>query len=685
MIPDILKLAGFGAAFILLSGCTERLSGPDGGRPEGRIIITLSPDSGREVTVKDIAGIDETSINNLYAIQFDRNGAVLSNEYFSSDNEKFNTADNTVEVSVGEETDRICFIANAGSGAIGGVSTLADLGLKCKSLTNGEASLTNDNRTVMSGVWHSGDPDFTVEMYRAIAKVDFTLLAGAGVEFALHSIRMCNVPKVMYYHRDQDRLLPSETVAAYPEINSTDDLADYTEQQVASASDRLTSIEGWTDLRYMTEGTTPHTGKLLDGTDGYSCLYYLPENARGTGSATDQRQKSAETAPAGQEEYCTYIEIKGYYKSDNLVTLTEYRIFLGENNTDDYNILRNSKMRLKNNLQPMLELESGSNDPMAYILTIILIQLANTLAGDASGDLSAWMVTKDALKTLVLQFGVGCVGGAVFGIITVWFLRRVNLNNAPLYAIMLLSVMFFSYTVTTYLSGNGYLAVYIAGIIIGNKQIPYRKDILSFFDGITWLVQIVMFVVLGLLVNPHEMMKTALVALLIGVFMIFIARPLSVFISLAPFRKITTGSKAFISWVGLRGAAPILFATYPVVAGVDGADLIFNIVFFITLLSLVLQGSSITASARMLKLNEDIPEDDNNFGVEIPEEAGKLVEITLTEESLTHGNTLKELKLPEGMLVMMIKRQDRFIVPNGSVELRAGDKLLIITESGSGS
>ena len=181
------------------------------------------------------------------------------------------------------------------------------------------------------------------------------------------------------------------------------------------------------------------------------------------------------------------------------------------------------------------------------------------------------------------------------------------------------------------------------------------------------------------------MMKTALVALLIGVFMIFIARPLSVFISLAPFRKITTGSKAFISWVGLRGAAPILFATYPVVAGVDGADLIFNIVFFITLLSLVLQGSSITASARMLKLNEDIPEDDNNFGVEIPEEAGKLVEITLTEESLTHGNTLKELKLPEGMLVMMIKRQDRFIVPNGSVELRAGDKLLIITESGSGS
>ena len=341
-----------------------------------------------------------------------------------------------------------------------------------------------------------------------------------------------------------------------------------------------------------------------------------------------------------------------------------------------FNILRNSKMRLKNNLQPMLELESGSNDPMAYILTIILIQLANTLTGDAAaGDLDSWTVAGNAFKTLFLQFGVGILGGIVYGFASVWFLRRVNLNNAPLYAILLLSVMFFSYTTTTYLSGNGYLAVYLAGIIIGNKSIPYRKDILSFFD-----VQIFMFLILGLLVNPHEMLKTGPVALLIGIFMILVARPLSVFISLAPFRKISTASKSFISWVGLRGAAPILFATYPVVENVEGADLIFNIVFFITLLSLVIQGSSITGSARLLKLNEDMPEEENTFGVEVPEEAGKLAEITLTEESLLHGNTLKELKLPEGMLVMMIKREDKFIVPNGSVELRAGDRLLIISD-----
>ncbi len=348
-----------------------------------------------------------------------------------------------------------------------------------------------------------------------------------------------------------------------------------------------------------------------------------------------------------------------------------------------FNVLRTSKMRLKANLQPMLELESGSNDPMAFILTIILIQLANSLTGGAvSGGPDTWGVVSDAFTTLLLQFGVGVLGGVVFGYACVWFLRRIGLDNAPLYAILLLSVMFFSYTTTTYLSGNGYLAVYIAGIIIGNKSIPYKKDILSFFDGMTWLVQIIMFLILGLLVNPHEMMKTAPVALLIGLFMILVARPLSVYIGLAPFRKISAASKTFISWVGLRGAAPILFATYPVVENVEGAELIFNIVFFITLLSLVLQGSSITAAAKMLKLNDETPDEEvNTFGVEIPEEAGKLVEITLTEEALLHGKTLKEIRLPEGMLVMMIKRDGKFIVPNGTVELKAGDRLLIISDA----
>ena len=346
-----------------------------------------------------------------------------------------------------------------------------------------------------------------------------------------------------------------------------------------------------------------------------------------------------------------------------------------------FNILRNSRMRLKNNLQPLLELESGSNDPMAYILTIVLIQIANSLSGAGPESINASAIALDAIKTLVLQFGVGIIAGVVMGFFSVWILNKIHLTNTPLYAILLISIVFFTFTVTTKLYGNGYLAVYLAGIVIGNHKITFRKEIFSFLDGMTWMVQIVMFVALGLLVNPHEMLKVAPVALLIGVFMILAGRPLAVFLTLAPFRKISLASKTYISWVGLRGAVPIIFATYPVIAEVEGSSLIFNIVFFITLLSLVIQGSSITFAARKLKLDLPVPDDDNKFGIEVPEEAGKLAEVTLTEDTLKIGDTLKEVKLPEGMLVMMIKRGDKFIVPNGSVKLHAGDRLLIISEN----
>lgn len=346
-----------------------------------------------------------------------------------------------------------------------------------------------------------------------------------------------------------------------------------------------------------------------------------------------------------------------------------------------FNILRNSRMKLKNNIQPLLELESGSNDPMAYILTIVLIQVAGSLSGNSTENINLWGILGDASVVLLLQFSVGIISGIVMGYFSIWVLNKVHLNNTPLYAIMLLSIVFFTFTVTTKLQGNGYLAVYLAGVIIGNHKISCRKEIFSFLDGMTWLVQIVMFVALGLLVNPHEMMKTAPFALMIGIFMIIIARPLSVWLSLIPFRKINGKSKTFISWVGLRGAVPIIFATYPVISDVEGSDIIFNIVFFITLLSLVIQGSSITGIAR--KLHLDLPDtgDDNKFGIEVPEEAGKLMEITLTEESVKLGDTLKEVRLPAGMLVMMVKRGSKFIVPNGSMKLYAGDRLLIISST----
>ncbi len=346
-----------------------------------------------------------------------------------------------------------------------------------------------------------------------------------------------------------------------------------------------------------------------------------------------------------------------------------------------FNLLSQKKQNLKNNLKPLLELESGSNDPMAYILTIILIQMAASIGDAGSGTAETAAIVLQALKTLALQFSIGAASGFLMGYGSVWLMNRINLKNAPLYAILLMSIVFFSFTVTTKLQGNGYLAVYLAGIVIGNHRLVNRKDIFAFFDGLTWLMQVVMFITLGLLVNPHEMMKVAPAALLIGIFMIIVARPLSVFLSLIPFRKISFASKSFISWVGLRGAVPIIFATYPVVEGTPGSDIIFNVVFFITILSLVIQGSSISFVSKILNLDLPLEEGSTEIGFEVPEEAGKLVEVTITRETLSKGNTLKDLKMPEGMLVMMIKRDGKFIVPNGSRVLKDGDKLLVIYDN----
>ena len=346
-----------------------------------------------------------------------------------------------------------------------------------------------------------------------------------------------------------------------------------------------------------------------------------------------------------------------------------------------FNILRGKNINLKNDLQPMLELESGSNDPMAYILTIVLIQLSLTMCGDGASQLQVSVLVVDSLKVLVQQFASGAMIGAGAGFAASWFMNRINIDNTPLYSIMLLSIVFFTFSVADMLGGNGYLAVYLAGIIVGNKRIKNRRQVVAFFDGMTWIMQIGMFLLLGLLVDPSEMWKTAFVALLVGVFMMFVARPLSVFTSLLPFKNISMSSKIFTSWVGLRGAVPIIFAMYPVVENVPGSDAIFNIVFFITLLSLVLQGTTIVSAARRLDLLLPVAVE-KQFDVELPEEAGEQSEITITEELIAEkGNTLQALALPRGMLVIFIKREGRYIVPNGSLELLPGDRLLVIASS----
>ena len=187
-------------------------------------------------------------------------------------------------------------------------------------------------------------------------------------------------------------------------------------------------------------------------------------------------------------------------------------------------ILRSQKMNLKHNLRPMLELESGSNDPMAYMLTIVLIQF---IQSDGMG-------TGNIIGSFIIQFLVGAAAGYILGKLAILILNKINIDNQSLYPILLLSFVFFTFAITDLLRGNGYLAVYIAGMMVGNHKITFRKEIATFMDGLTWLFQIIMFLMLGLLVNPHEMIEVAVVALLIGVFMIVIGRPLSVFLCLLP-------------------------------------------------------------------------------------------------------------------------------------------------------
>ena len=337
-----------------------------------------------------------------------------------------------------------------------------------------------------------------------------------------------------------------------------------------------------------------------------------------------------------------------------------------------FNLLRSQGIGLKHNLRPTLELESGSNDPMAYVLTIALVDMM-VAAGEFSG--------MELATKIVGQLAVGALLGYLFGIALVWLVNHINLPNASLYPVLVLSSILIIFTFTDLLKGNGYLAVYVAGLVAGNNRLSYRRETNGFFQGITWLLQIVMFLTLGLLADPTDMLDVLLVAVAIGLFMMFVARPLAIFLCLQPFR-VPFRAKVFLSWVGLRGAVPIIFATYPVIAGIEDAHFLFNVVFVITLLSLSIQGTTITATARWLGLATDEPKHGNEFGVELPEELGsRLSELTLTDEHLANGNHLADMHFPKGTLVMMIKRAGSIIVPNGQLELKKGDILLTIEQS----
>ena len=338
-----------------------------------------------------------------------------------------------------------------------------------------------------------------------------------------------------------------------------------------------------------------------------------------------------------------------------------------------FSILRSKKQGLREKLRPLLELESGSNDPMAYMLTVLMIGIISH--NGASTGIGA------NLFYVVVQLVVGALMGYLIGRAAIWSINRINLENTSLYSVLLLAFIFFSFSFTDLVHGNGYLAVYISGLVVGNHRITQKRALTVFFDGFTWLMQIIMFLMLGLLVDTRELFQPEVLILggLVGFFMIVLARPLAVFLSLAPFRNFSRKARLYISWVGLRGAVPILFALYPVVAELPHADLMFNVVFLSTILSLLIQGTTVSGMANVLGLSFE--ERETSFDVNMHEDMKSgLTEVEVGEGMLRSGRTLKDISLPENTLVMMICREGDYFVPQGSTELLVGDKLLVISD-----
>jgi cell volume regulation protein A len=340
-----------------------------------------------------------------------------------------------------------------------------------------------------------------------------------------------------------------------------------------------------------------------------------------------------------------------------------------------FSILRSRSVGLKGNLRPLLEFESGSNDPMAYFLTVSLIDLVQH--PDAS------------IFSLVPKFFIGMIiGGAcgyVFGRIMTWVVNRIKLEVDGLYPVLILALVFFTFSFTDRIGGNGFLAVYVSAIILGNSNFIHKKSLIRFYDGQAWLMQIVMFLALGLLVYPKQMVPVIPEGLLITAFLIFVARPIAVFISLARAQDLNWRKKLFLSWVGLRGAAPIVFATYPLLAHVIYANTIFNLVFFISATSVLLQGTTLPIMARWLhvsvpeKLKRKFPLD-----IELKEDLKTtLVEVDVPPNSPAIGKAVVDLRLPKSALIVLIHRNGKYLTATGETVIEGADHLLILTDKTS--
>ena len=332
-------------------------------------------------------------------------------------------------------------------------------------------------------------------------------------------------------------------------------------------------------------------------------------------------------------------------------------------------VLRAQKLNLKGSLASFLEVESGSNDPIAYMSTLIILSMMEN-----GGALSLSIVVPLVIKQILF----GLVIGLLLAKVTVFILRHANFEIEGFYAILVTAVAILSYSLSEFLGGNGYLSVYITGIIIGNSKIPKKKSMFHFFDGISWIMQIGLFFILGLLSFPSKIPYVTGTAISISLFMIFIARPLATFLILSPF-KFTVKEKLLISWVGLRGAASVVFAIFAVMYGVNIENDIFHIIFFIALFSVVIQGTLIPTLANKLDLvnNEEEGSVLKTFTDYTEEINSELLEFTITEESNLKNKMIMDANIPEEILIVMIKRGNQVLVPKGSVLIKEGDKLVL--------
>lgn len=335
-----------------------------------------------------------------------------------------------------------------------------------------------------------------------------------------------------------------------------------------------------------------------------------------------------------------------------------------------FSILRGQGLQLKERIAATLEIESGSNDPMAVLLTLVFVALA--LGELRSGS--------EVVLFFLRQAVIGVVGGMLVGRLGAWACSRISLTAVGLYPAFVLGIGLAAYGIPAYLGGSGFLSVYLAGLVIGNANIVFRRGVFLAHDGGAWIAQIAMFVTLGLLSTPSRVMDVALEGFLVAMVLMFLARPLAVFGTLFPFH-FSLRELSFLSWVGLKGAIPIILATYPLVRGVPQGDLLFNVVFFVVLLSALTQGWMIPAVAGWMKVRKEVPDATPPVTLEINSIRhleGDIVEYRVEPGARAAGRRIRELALPESAVIAMIARGDDIIPPRGTTAILPDDYVFVM-------